>query len=166
MFESRVIANKDPGIVDPRMSAEAISLAFLQCVLKGLHQSPRIVTDSLEMRESDVLTASDVSCLVIPDRCVGLPTLAALFQGIPVIAVRESQNIMKNDLGNLPWRAGQFHAVENYWEAAGVISAIRAGIDPLSVRRPIGRVRISAVTSEHDKTGNDYDADNEAKSAG
>ena len=147
MFESRVIANKDPGIVDPRMSAEAISLTFLQCILKGLHQSPRIVTDEEGLRNSDVLTATDISCLVIPDRCVGLPTLAALFQGIPVIAVRESQNLMKNDLTDLPWQSGQLHVVENYWEAAGIISAMKACIDPMSVRRPIGRTALSRYSA-------------------
>jgi hypothetical protein len=33
MFESREIANMDPGIVDPRMAAEAVSATFLQCTL-------------------------------------------------------------------------------------------------------------------------------------
>ena len=55
------------------------------------------------------MSASDVSCLVIPDGCVGLPTLAALKQGIQVIAVRENKNLMENDLTTLPWRAGQLH---------------------------------------------------------
>ena len=32
---------------------------------------------------------------------MGLPTLAALEQGIPVIAVRENRNCMRNDLGAL-----------------------------------------------------------------
>ena len=153
MFESRVIANKDPGIVEPRMSAEAISLTFLQCILKGLHKSPGIVTDAAAMKEAGVITACDISCLVIPDGCVGLPTLAALFQGIPVIAVRESRNIMKNDLGRLPWGAGQLHVVENYWEAAGVVLAIREGIDPASVRRPVSQAKVSTFSSEPELVG-------------
>ena len=80
-----------------------------------------------------MLTVSDVSCLVIPDGCLGIPTLAALEQGIPVIAVRENRNLMKNDLAELPWRRGQFYLVNNYWEAAGVMAALRAGIEPTSV---------------------------------
>jgi hypothetical protein len=60
-----------------------------------------------------------------------------LEQGIPVIAVRENLNLMKNDLEALPWASGQLHIVENYWEAAGVLSAIRIGIDPPAVRRPL-----------------------------
>jgi len=145
MFESREIANVDPGIVDPRMAAEAVSATFLQCTLKGLLRSPRIVTDQAAMTRSGVITVEDVSCLVIPDGCLGLPTLAALEQGIPVIAVRENRNLMRNDLAILPWRTGQLHRVENYWEAAGVIAALRAGIDPSSVRRPMPYTSVRTV---------------------
>lgn len=139
MFESRDIANYDPGIVDPRMAAEAISLAFLQCILKGLQRSPRIVVDETAMSEPGIVNVADVSCLVIPDGCLGLPTLAALEQGIPVIAVRENKNLMENDLTVLPWAPGQLHIVENYWEAVGVMSALKAGIAPESVRRPLAQ---------------------------
>jgi hypothetical protein len=99
------------------------------------------------MGHHGVLTASDVSCLVIPDGCLGLPTLAALEQGIPVIAVRENRTVMKNDLTLLPWAPGQFHPVANYWEAAGVMAALKAGIDPKAVRRPLTQtaVRTSAA---------------------
>ena len=137
MFESADIANMDPGVVDPRMAAEAISLTFLQCIFKGLQRSPRIVVDEDAMRRSGVFTAEDVSCVVIPDGCLGLPTLAALEQGIPVIAVRENKNLMRNNLMELPWAPSQLHIVENYWEAVGVMGALRAGIAPESVRRPL-----------------------------
>lgn len=143
MFESREIANMDPGIVDPRMAAEAVSTTFLQCTLKGLQRSPRIITDLNAMNHPGVLTAADVACLVIPDGCLGLPTLAALEHGITVIAVSENRNLVKNDLSSLPWRPGQFHQVENYWEAVGVIAALRAGIDPRTVRRPLAATRLT-----------------------
>ena len=143
MFETQDIANRDPGVVEPRMAAEAISLTFFESVLKGLHKSPRIVSDSSQISEPGVISASDVSCLVIPDGCVGLPTLAALEQGIPVVAVRENKNLMENDLTTLPWRSDQLHIVENYWEAAGVLCAIRGGIAPESVRRPLAHTRVT-----------------------
>ena len=142
MFESREIANMDPGIVDPRMAAEAVSMTFLQCTLKGLQRSPRIVTDAEQMTRPGVFTASDVSCLVIPDGCLGLPTLAALEQGIPVIAVK-NQNLMRNDLSGLPWADGQFFRVNNYLEAVGVLATLRAGIDCDSVRRPLAPTRVA-----------------------
>ena len=136
MFESPFIANMDPGVVEPRMAAEAVSMTFLQCVLKGLRRSPRIVTEQEEMETPQVLNAGDVSCLIIPDGCLGLPTLAALEQGFPVIAVRENKNLMKNDLSKLPWIPGQFHRVDNYWEAVGVIDEMRDGMFSKSMQIP------------------------------
>lgn len=146
MFESPETANWDPGIVDPRMAAEAISETFLQSILKGLQRSPRIISDKAAMNHHSVITAADISCLVIPDGCVGLPTLAALKQGINVIAVRENKNLMKNDLTHLPWSKGQLTIVENYWEAVGVLLALKAGITPESVRRPIHSVYTGSKT--------------------
>lgn len=137
MLETLEIANSDPGVVDPRMAAEAVSLALIQCVLKGLQRSPSIVTGDAALNHSSTVTAADVSCLVIPDGCLGIPVLAALEQGIKVIAVTENRNLMQNDLDRLPWQEGQFYRAANYWEAAGVMSALKAGVDPLSVRRPI-----------------------------
>ena len=152
MFESREIANMDPGVVDPRMAAEAVSATFLQCTLLGLHRSPRIVTDQAAMQRDGVFAVEDISCLVIPDGCLGLPTMAALEQGITVIAVRENRNVMQNDLRALPWAAGQLHVVENYWEAAGVLAAIKSGITPESVRRPLHAATIQKKTVQVEQT--------------
>ena len=145
MLENLKIANLDLGIVDPRLAAEAISLTFLQCMLKGLQKSPRIILDEKLFNNGEILSAKDISCIVIPDKCVGLPTLAALEQGISVIAVRENENFLKNDLSLLPWQKGQLHIVNNYWEAVGVLSALKAGIDPYSVRRPLSATQIKNI---------------------
>ncbi len=142
MMESREILFEDPGRVDPRMAAEAISSSFFQCVLKGLKQSPAILTDPEQMKREDVMTVDDISCLVQPDGCIGLPTLAAVEQDIPVIAVREGNGLLTNDLTALPWSPGQLTIVENYWEAAGVLAALRAGITPDSVRRPFAKLNV------------------------
>ncbi len=142
MLESQEVLDLDVGVVDPRMAAEAVSMTFFQSVLKGLQRSPRIITDREAMREPGVFTARDVSCLVLPQGSLGLPTLAALEQGIPVIEVEENATLMRNDLSALPWRQGQFHHVANYWEAAGVMAALKAGINPASVRRPLAPVAV------------------------
>ncbi len=142
MMESLEISNLDPGVIDPRMAAEVVSITFLQSVLKGLHKSPRIVTNVNKTNNDNVITIEDVSCLVIPDGCVGLPTLAALEQGVKVIAVKENYNMMKNDLRVFPWKHDQLYIVENYWEVSGVINAIKAGITPESVRRPLAETKV------------------------
>ncbi len=143
MMESMEVLNLNVGVVDPRMSAEAISTGFLHSVLKGLHRSPRIITDKMVFTHPGVLTAADISCLVIPDGCVGLPTLAALEQGIPVIAVKENKNRMKNDLGKLPFAPGKLFIAANYPEAVGIMTAIKAGVALSSVRRPLEETKVS-----------------------
>jgi len=143
MFESLEIANLDVGVVDPRMSAEAISNCFLHSVLKGLHRSPRIITDKKLLTHSGILSAADVSCLVMPVGCIGLPTLAAMEQGIPVIAVRENRNRMKNDLQKLPFAPGKLFIVDNYLEAVGVMTALKAGVTISSVRRPLPETKVT-----------------------
>jgi hypothetical protein len=147
MLDAREVAEMDPGVVDPRMAAEAISVAFLQCILKGLMRSPRIVRQSQAPNGGGLFSAENISCLVIPDGCIGLPTLAALYQGIPVIAVRENRNIMCNDLRALPWADDQLWIVENYWEAVGVIASLKAGIAPESARRPLAPATTHLVKS-------------------
>ena len=142
MLESQKVADFDLGLVEPRLAAEAVSLTFVQCMLKGLHRSPRIITDPDVMSDAGLLNAADISCLVIPDKCLGLPTLAAMEQGIPVIAVRENSNLMNNNLDTLPWAPGQFYQVDNYWEAAGVMSALKSGILPASMRRPLNATKV------------------------
>jgi hypothetical protein len=152
MMETLEIADMHVGIVDPRMAAEAVSTAFLHCVLKGLHRSPRIITDRMLLTHPEVLTAADISCLVIPDGCVGLPTLAALEQGIPVIAVKENKNRMKNKLEELPFAPGKLFIVENYLEAVGIMTALKSGVSVESVRRPLAPTK---VASEHVKAHDD-----------
>ncbi len=135
MYENWETWEEDAGILDPRLAAEGVSIAFLFSLLKGLHRSPRLVADPDAMRSAGVITAADVSCLVLPIGCLGLPTLAALCQGIPVVAVRENRNLMRNDLALLDWAPGQLWVVDNYLEAAGVVAALKAGVMPRSVRR-------------------------------
>ncbi len=143
MMESNEVLNLDLGVVDPRMSAEAISTSFLYCILKGLHRSPRVITNSDIFSQEGIISASNLSCIVIPDGCIGLPTLAALEQGIPVIAVKGNANLMENDLSALPWAANQLHIVDNYFEAVGVMAAMKSGITMESVKRPFPFTKVA-----------------------
>jgi hypothetical protein len=143
MLESLDIEEIDPGIVDPRLAAEAVSYTFLQSVLKGLMRSPAIVIDPSAMSQRGVLGAGDVAALVTPDGCLGLPVLAALEQGIRVVAVRDRSVLVRNDLTALPWAPGQFEVVDSYLEAVGVLTAWREGLALESVRRPIATAAVT-----------------------
>ena len=105
-MSSEALRTESWGVVEPRKAAEVISTTYLFCVLKGLNKAPQVVLSPTGVYDPSILTAEDVSALVIPDGCVGLPTLAAVEQGIPVIAVRNNTNLMRNDLRALPFRAG------------------------------------------------------------
>jgi len=137
MMTSSEVMNLDVGVVDPRKSAEVVSTTYLHCILKGLHRSPRVISNASIHGDPNLLTVADVSCLIIPDGCVGLPTLAALEQGIPVIVVKENKNCMQNRLEELPFEPGKLFIVENYLEAVGVITALKAGVAVETVRRPL-----------------------------
>lgn len=128
MMESQDVELLDFGVVDPRIAAEAVSLTYLPCVLKGLRRAPRVIKDS-----------PDVSCLVIPKWCLGVPMLAAQHRGIPIIAVNdqlEVANVCCTDyVGAI--------MVDNYIEAAGAVAALRAGISVEMLRRPMSKVKVS-----------------------
>lgn len=143
MLESKEILDLDLGIVDPRKAAEVVSTTFLHSILKGLHRSPKIVTDQSVFDHPGILSVSDISCLIIPDGCVGLPTLAAMEQEIPVIAVRENKNRMQNKLEEFPFSPGKLYIVGNYLEAAGIMNSIKSGVAPESVRRPLQKTAVS-----------------------
>ena len=131
------------GRVDPRKAAESISTSFLYCVIKGLYRAPGVVLGWDGSYSPDLVSAEDVSCLVVPDGCIGLPVIAAASQGIPIVAVRGNRSMMRNNLGVLGIQEGKLISVSNYYEAAGVIAALRAGIAPAALNRPIPPLNVA-----------------------
>jgi hypothetical protein len=152
-MSSEALRTESWGVVEPRKAAEVISTTYLFCVLKGLNRAPQVLVGPTGVYDPSVLTAEDVSALVIPDGCVGLPTLAAVEQGIPVVAVRSNTNLMRNDLKSLPFRAGQLHYASNYYEAAGILSAMKAGVAPATIARPMQPIRIERIAAEVEVNG-------------
>lgn len=105
-------------IVDKRKAAEVCSNCYIHCVLKGLHNAPKI---------GKGIGRNSIAALITPTGCVGRPHQACFRAGIPVIAVEENTTSMKHTDGRIIY-------VKNYLEAAGLISCISAGVDPDSVR--------------------------------
>jgi hypothetical protein len=152
-MSSEALRTESWGVVEPRKAAEIISTTYLFCVLKGLNKAPQVLVGPSGVYDPSVLTAEDISALVIPDGCVGLPTLAAVEQGIPVVAVRNNANLMRNDLKSLPFRPGQLQYAANYYEAAGILSAMKAGVAPASLARPMQPLRIERVAAHAETNG-------------
>ncbi len=111
-------------IVNPRIAAEAISNGYLHCVIKGLHNAPGI-KDMPGDFDDQALIVQNIDFMVSPHGCWGDIHKACTARGIPVIVVLENKTIFAN---------GQRHDgavyVKNYWEAAGYIMSIKAGIKP------------------------------------
>ncbi len=105
-------------VVDPRKAAEVCSNCYIHCILKGLHRAPRIGQD---------ITWRDIDALITPTGCIGRPHRACFEVGIPVIAVEENTTVYN-------FRDSRITYVENYLEAAGYLSCIKAGVYPSSVR--------------------------------
>ncbi len=127
----------EEGVVDPRVSAETIGLTFLPCILEGLAKAPRYVPIA-ETREGD-LTIAGVDAVVAPqDACGGIPMLVAAERGIPLIAVRSgvaAGRVTPEALGVCALSA------ENYLEAAGLLLALKEGLSPGAVRRPLPSIQ-------------------------
>lgn len=114
--------------VDPRIAPEAISFCYLHCVLKGLNRAPRIASNGLAVEDVDVLVSPP---------CYGEPHRACQDLGIPIIVVVE------NTLQVPMYPPKDSIIVANYWEAAGVLSCMKAGIHRDSVRRPLAQTWVS-----------------------
>lgn len=127
-YESGVLKNFRE-IVDPRMAAELVSVSYLHCILKGLHRAPKVVEYSSRARAT--LRVDDIDLMVSPDGCWGAPHEACANWEIPIIFVRENKTIYA-PLDIVPKNCIM---VDNYVEAAGVISSMKAGVSRASVRR-------------------------------
>jgi hypothetical protein len=127
MIEDYELLDEVCGIVDARKAAEAISCGFFHCCLKGLANAPRIV----ETTERHCLTVEDVDALVIPYSCSTSTVLDADHLGIPIIAIKENTNLAQTGHDMIDYEA------DNALDAAGILAALKAGIDPRTTRRPI-----------------------------
>lgn len=119
------------GIVDPRASSEVVCSSYLGCILKGLHKSPQISNFGI--------TLSDIKTIIVPYGCCGgIPAIMSQKWNIPLIAVKENKTV----LDVTPEKMG-FNSiiVENYWEAIGVVAALKSGISPESLRRPFKSIK-------------------------
>ncbi len=129
------------AVVDPRMSAEMVSICYLHCVLKGLQRAPR----PIQARQGG-LGVEDVDCLVAPFGCWGPPHAACLERKISVILVRENKTCFD---ASLP---AEFTVAENYLEAAGLLACMKCGISPASVRRPLAATTIHSADVAEQRT--------------
>ncbi|MGD9212267.1 MAG: DUF3326 domain-containing protein [Desulfobacteraceae bacterium] len=115
------------NILDPRKAAEFISSTFCYCIFKGLQKAPRI---------GKGLSVSDVEAVILPFNVWNdiYSSCRKRYPSVKFIIVKENKTCFRDF--PYPDPHGLIF-VENYWEAAGVLSCFKAGIQPESVRRPL-----------------------------
>lgn len=129
IFEPQIVTQR----LDPRVAAEEIGTTYLPCILMGLSRAPHYVP-----YEDSAFGLQDIDALVVPDgACGGIPMLSALENQIPLIIVQENSTVLNVQPEDLGWQDALIYRVDNYWEAAGLLSALKQGIDPRLLRRPV-----------------------------
>jgi hypothetical protein len=134
----------DPDL-DPRAAGEELGYTFLPCVLVGLSRAP----DLLPLPSSDqapgptavtatTLAIDAVGAVIAPAGALGgAAVLACAERGIPVIAVDNPclLDVSAEALGLQVLKA------TSYAEAAGLVLALREGIAPEALCRPLSSLR-------------------------
>ncbi len=111
--------------VPSRMAAEAISNAYLHCVLKGLHDCPLPCKPAV----AD-WTVMDLDFMILPNGVCPPDAETAIKNGTKLIQVFENKTVAAHGRAI---NAGSTHA-ENYLEAAGMVACMRAGVLPEFVK--------------------------------
>lgn len=123
--------------LDPRAAAEELGHTFLPCVLVGLSRAPDLVplcNGRPAWADPGLLLPEQIGAVVAPAGALGgAAVLACAERGVPLIAV-ENPCVLQVDgaalgLEVLPARS--------YSEAAGLVLALREGICPTALSRPL-----------------------------
>ena len=122
----------DPAL-DPRAAAEELGHTFLPCVLVGLSRAPDLRPEPAV--GASLLHGRDLGAVVVPAGALGgEAVLACAERGVPVISVVGNACVLEVGAAALGLET---IPVAGYAEAAGVVLALREGIDPASLRRPL-----------------------------
>ena len=125
----------DPQL-DPRAAGEELGFTFLPCVLVGLSRAPDLVPVAQADAALHVATLAidAVGAVIAPAGALGgAAVLACAERGIPVIAVDNPclLNVNAEVLGL------EVLPASSYSEAAGLVLALREGLAPAELRRPL-----------------------------
>jgi hypothetical protein len=131
----------DPDL-DPRAAGEELGYTFLPCVLVGLSRAPDLLPAGSERAVvsagTSAIAIDAVGAVIAPAGALGgAAVLACAERGIPVIAVDNPclLDVSAEALGLEVFKAA------NYAEAAGLVLALREGLAPAVLGRPLPALR-------------------------
>ena len=130
----------DPD-VDPRAAAEELGHTFLACVLVYLSRAPELITRESFERKQD-LSIDQLGAVVAPNGALGgEAVLACLENKIPLIAVENSSTTQITTQHLKIEKNVNIYTANSYAEAAGVVLALREGLNPDSLCRPFAKLK-------------------------
>lgn len=129
-------------VVDARGAAEMASESGLACVLIGLAKAPQLQRSEASPgpRIIDTVNVLNLLAVVAPAGCLGgIPAIYAERRGVPIIAVRGNGTVLDVTADKMGFR----HVIEvdTYAEAAGILLALRHGLDIGAISRPLATLR-------------------------
>ena len=131
--------------LDPRAAGEELGTTFLPCVLVGLSRAPDLLAwppspAAVTAGVGEWLRPEAIGAVVTPAGALGgAAVLACAERGVPLIAVTGNPCLLQVDgqaLGLPVLEAA------SYAEAAGLVLALREGLDPACLVRPLRPLEI------------------------
>ena len=139
--------------LDPRASGEEIGYTFLQSVLVGLSRAPDLISkEILNAKDQSVLplttllSSRNLGAAVVPQGSLGGEAVLACIENFIPLIIVSNQGVLNVSSKNMRLdclsrdKDNNILYASNYLEAAGLITAIRHGINIKSLRRPINAV--------------------------
>ena len=137
--------------LDPRAAAEELGYTFLPSVLMGLSRAPDLVpvpneinNKTIEFSSPELIRSDQLGAVIAPEGSLGgEAVLACLEKEIPLIAVSNPGVLnvsskaldIENSINSSSCK--KVVSVRNYSEAAGIVMALREGINISSLTRPV-----------------------------
>ncbi len=123
--------------LDPRAAAEEIGYTFLPSVLIGLSTAPDLI-DLPNVNSNISVYPNEIQSIIVPSGALGgEAVLACMERDLNVIAV---QNKGVLNVSSKWFDYKKLFEVNNYLEAAGLLIAIREGINYKSIKRPLNSI--------------------------
>ena len=124
--------------LDPRAAAEEIGYTFLPSVLIGLSNAPDLI-DLPDLDNKITLFPHEIESIVVPSGALGgEAVLACMERDLNIIAVKNDGVL---NVSSQWFDYNKLFKVDNYLEAAGLLIAIREGINYKSIKRPLNSIK-------------------------
>ena len=124
--------------LDPRTAAEEIGHTFLPSVLIGLSTAPDLI-DLPDFNNRISVSPHEIESIIVPSGALGgEAVLACMERDLNIIAVK-NEGVLNVSSKWFDYK--KLFKVDNYLEAAGLLIAIREGINYKSIKRPLKSIK-------------------------